>query len=569
MTGTTNRYLFNAVHDLGTSRRGSVSILTAATLAVLLAFAAIAVDVSHLFYQRRIQQGANDLAVIAAASNLANSRSAAEANIRVNGLDAASLSRLELGVYTPTLVTAPENRFVVTTTGTQNAARVTMTRSVPSILATVFSVLGDRSNSFSSAAITTSATAALTGFTTFSIGSRLVSLDGGIANAVLGAMLGSSLSLTAMDYQAMAQTNVDLFRFSNALATRASLTGITYDQLAHSNVNVGNILAATADAVVAGSDSTTAIAALTQIATAQSYVTLAAISPMINFGPYASMSVGSQAPITATMSALDIVSAIAQLANGTHQVQTALAVNLPGVLAANLSLTMGERPVGSALVQLGGPGASAHTAQTRMLLTLQIGVPGQAFTINLPLYVEIAQGTARFAALNCAPWSMQNASVTLGVTPGVVTGWIGDVTSAMMTDYTTSPNPSATTLVNIANLATVTGRATASISNMAETSVAFTYADVQNKTKKTTATTDYTASLLASLIGNLQLSVNALGLGLGLPNNLTSTISQTLSGQATNIDQILSSLLAVLGLELGSADTWITGLSCGNAVLVY
>jgi uncharacterized membrane protein len=87
-------------------------------------------------------------------------------------------------------------------------------------------------------------------------------------------------------------------------------------------------------------------------------------------------------------------------------------------------------------------------------------------------------------------------------------------------------------------------------------------------TIKTTSTTDYVASLLSSLIGGLQLKVNVLGLGLGLPSSLDTTVAQTIATAATPIDRVLSSTLSSLGVGLGQADTWVSGVSCGNAVLV-
>ena len=66
---------------------------------------------------------------------------------------------------------------------------------------------------------------------TFAIGSRLVSLNGGLLNAILGRMLGTTLSLSAMDYQALIDAHIDAFDFLNALATRLDLTGVTYDSV--------------------------------------------------------------------------------------------------------------------------------------------------------------------------------------------------------------------------------------------------------------------------------------------------------------------------------------------------
>lgn len=55
-------------------------------------------------------------------------------------------------------------------------------------------------------------------------------------NAVLGRLLGANLSLSVMDYNALASANIDLFQFSNALATRVGLKAVTYGDLVAGNL---------------------------------------------------------------------------------------------------------------------------------------------------------------------------------------------------------------------------------------------------------------------------------------------------------------------------------------------
>ena len=62
-------------------------------------------------------------------------------------------------------------------------------------------------------------------------------------------------------------------------------------------------------------------------------------------------------------------------------------------------------------------------------------------------------------------------------------------------------------------------------------------------------------------------SVEALGLGLGLPG-LDGLVSGVIAHAATPLDQILNSVLSTLGIGLGQADSWVTGVRCGGAVLV-
>ena len=80
-----------------------------------------------------------------------------------------------------------------------------------------------------------SAIASTTQLATFAIGSRLASLNGGLLNSLLGGMLGTTLSLSVMDYNALLSAKIDAFDFLSALALRVNLTGVTCDSLLNTN----------------------------------------------------------------------------------------------------------------------------------------------------------------------------------------------------------------------------------------------------------------------------------------------------------------------------------------------
>jgi hypothetical protein len=94
--------------------------------------------------------------------------------------------------------------------------------------------------------------------------------------------------------------------------------------------------------------------------------------------------------------------------------------------------------VGTSWVTVGSTGASVHTAQTRVLLKIQLIGSGSVSVVNLPVYVEIAAGTATLNTVSCGYPSMSTSKVTLGVSPGLVDAWVGDVTPGMMTNFSTA-----------------------------------------------------------------------------------------------------------------------------------
>jgi uncharacterized membrane protein len=345
------------------------------------------------------------------------------------------------------------------------------------------------------------------------------------------------------------------------------MTGATYDSILSGNVRVADIIAAALTTQKVANGASTATIALSTISQAVSSLSTK-IRPgsLIDVGPYANLVNGQKSKIGVSVSVFDLISAIAQVANGTHQIATSVNLGLPGIAGASLTATIGERPVGSGWIALGTKGASVHTAQTRILLYVQVAGSGGVPAVNLPLYVEIASGTATLDAVKCGHPNVASSEVTLGVTPGIVDAWIGNVTVADMNNFTTKPNPPAATLVNLGSV-TVAGKAHVGMGNTTPVSARFSYADIQSLTKKTVTTTNFTSSLTSSLLGDLSLTVNVGPLGLPVPG-IGSTVSGILSGATSSVDQLLASVLATLGVGIGQADVWVNGIRCDGAVLV-
>ncbi|MGC8020635.1 hypothetical protein ACP3WW_23255, partial [Salmonella enterica] len=83
-------------------------------------------------------------------------------------------------------------------------------------------------------------------------------------------------------------------------------------------------------------------------------------------------------------------------------------------------------------------------------------------------------------------------------------------------NYSAPVAPMAVALVDTP-LLSVLGRAHVQITNMSATPVTFNMTDINNQTKKTVGTTNFTQSLLSGLFNSLQLDISLLGgLNLGL-----------------------------------------------------
>ncbi|HEY0234258.1 MAG TPA: TadG family pilus assembly protein [Afipia sp.] len=548
-------YCLVLLRSFAADERGNIALMAALFLMLICACAALGVDVGSIFADKRKTQSAADLAAIVAASDLSHASRAAAATVAKNNLPPDSLVAVEPGVYKADASLMPQQRFTAAA-APANAVRVTMRSKTPLFFGKVLT----GSTHFN---LDATAVASTTQLATFAIGSRLASLNGGLLNSLLSGLLGTSLSLSVMDYQSLFNAKVNLFDFMPALATRLNLTAVSYDTLLNTSVKVGDIVSALQMSVGSGPAALALASVATSLAGTSTKIKL---GNLINTGPYNDLTVGQQPKVGVNVAAFDLLSALAQLANGTNQISTGLNLGLPGIAAVTLKATIGERPVGSSWITVGAQGASVHTAQTRIFLNIQLVGTGSVSVVNLPVYVEVAAGTATLNAVSCGYPNLNTSSVTLGVSPGIIDAWIGAVTAADMTNFSTKPNPAAAKIVDL-GLIQVTARAHAEMANTAPTPVNFSYTEIQAQTKKTVNTTSFTSSLTSSLLGDLQLGIQLGPLGLPIPG-IGPLVTSIISGATGSIDTLLASVLQTLGVGLGQADVWVPGIRCDGAVLV-
>ena len=548
-----------AAKHLLNDKRGTTTIVFAASAVAMMAMAGLVCDVGNIFSAKRRLQGTTDLAAISAATDLLNANAAAYATAGDNAYQGGEVTNVELGVYTPNPAIPPASRFQPSASGSANAARVTMTHAQPIFFGQVFALAGGNAGPVqTNVPITTQALAVNQDVANFAIGSRVAAFNGGVINALLSATIGGNVSLSAADYTALASTNVDMFGVARALALQEGLVGGTYGQAFSGTVPVEKFLSAL---VTAAPNAATPLQQLQQQASLGSATI--DLSKMVNFGPYANLSLSDPEPnVTASASVLSLVQGSAQLGGASHLITlNNISANIPGIASVNGQMTIGEPAQGSTLVAVNATGSTVHTSQLRLLL--QVGLVGAppASVVTLPLYLEVGYGTAQLSSLSCNALDATSTTASLGVTPGLLNGWVGTVTTAQLTNYQTEPAPTPGTVVNVPGVLTVTGTANAQVTAPPAT-VPFSYTDIQNQVIKTSSTTDLLASLLTNLTQNTKLQVN----GVALPG-LQPAILGTLAVAVSPVDQLVNGLLQTLGAGVGQADTSINGARCGAAIL--
>ena len=552
-------------------RSGNVATMTALVAPLSIVLGAVAIDSASLYYERREAQALTDLAAITAAAHIDRAEDAVAATLKDNGLrwlrltgrNGASEFKLSgaaepvsvavtPGRYEPLPSAAVADRFIADVEPF-NAVKVTLSKTGTRYFA---------QSLIAAPTITTSAVASGSAQAAFSIGSRLLELDGGLINAILGGLTGSQISLSAMDYKALATADVDAFGFVEALASELKLTAATYSDVLDAQATVGQIASALAKA---GGQTPAATAAARLFARdTASAKTKIDVGKLIDLGSAAGLPVG-QPPsgLGATVGAFDILGAGAALSNGTNQVKVDLGASIPGLLSATVDIAIGEPPQSSPWFTVGETGDVVRTAQTRLKLVVEVGGPGGLIgtSVKLPLYVELAYAEGKLTDINCSG----NQQVKVAARPGIAELRIAEVGS--LTDFGRDPAFSPATIVK-APLLTVTGSARVEMANITPTTPTFSRSDIDKGVTKSVSTKDFTQSLTKSLIEDLHLNVQIGGIGLALPSTITQTVSGLLSAATPSVDALLAGLLESLGVKLGAADIRVTGLSCGRATLV-
>lgn len=526
--------------------RGAISIITALLVFVLLGVTAGAVDFGNVFLRSRQLQGMADLAAMAAASNLPRAEDAALATARANAWTAPLSAEVRTGIYRPQATLAIDNRFVPEQGPAINAVKVTLKSSADLFFASVF--LGR-----TSLPLARTATAARAEAASFSIGSRLLSLQGGAANAVLSALTGSSVNLQVADYNALASAQVDLFRYCDALKTRLDLKAASFNQTLSTSMTTSQALKGIAD-VLASDGRTSAAQAMRALAVAATGNQKIALGSLITLGPY-----GDQDYLSPNGGA-----------QGGHQVQFNLASGVPRLTKITATLAIGERPANSPWIAVTDKtDVIVRTAQARLYIDAQIlplgSVLSSIASLHVPIYVELASAQARLSSIQC---DRPDSVVTLSVAPSIGQAAIADIKTGKLSDFSSALALDDAALIDT-GLIQVTGKAGLPLGGQTWKEVGFSTADIAAGTAKTVKTTDLMATLFSGLAGSLdpKVKLSLLGLGLGL-GPVKAAVNHSLAAVASPLDAVVNSLTGILGLGLGEADVRVNAVRCNAVALV-
>ena len=543
------------VRDLRRDRSGSVVVLVALGATALMGAAAVGIDLGIVMQAKRKAQGAVDIAAMLAAAGGGQADALARRSLTDNGYAAATVT-VAPGSYAGEAKVAPADRFQAGARPA-NAVRVGLRTGVPVHFAQLLGLP-------KTVPIQVTGTAASAQFAAISIGSGVAALDGGIANALLGAMLGTKLSLSVLDYNALLTTQIDAFRFLDALAIGLNLQAANYTDLVAAKASVGQLAAALKVAAQGIAGAGAAVTALGKLTTALPNAgAVIPVAQVVDLGDSAALSParGAAGPMIGLM---DLVAGIAAGANGQNQIALDLGATVPGLLGTRLTLAIGERRQDSGYVQPGTASATVHTAQVRLLIEATLTAPLGLGTVTLPIYLEAAQASATLRNVAC-PWTAATRrQVTVDAQPGLATLAIANVPRSAIAVGAATPDLSRFANLIALPLLTVQGTARATMASPAPQTLTFSDDDIARQTTKTVSTTGLTRSLTGSLVQGLSLSIS----GLVVPPLLGPLLSTALMAVTPALDGVLDTTLRILGLRLGYADVTVDGTMCNQAVLV-
>ena len=538
--------------------RGYVTILTAGAMTMLMGATALGVDVGSVYVAKRQLQGVADAAALAAAANAADPMAGARAAISVNGTPDTSVASLVRGRYTRDPSIDVGARFVPDAAGgssTANASKVVVAQNVPLFF-------GRLITGRPTTRVTATAMAARTDMAAFSLGTRLAAVQGGLPNALLSGLAGTSLNLSVMDYTALAGADIDALAFASALRTTLDLDAATFGE----TLNTTTTLPKAVTALAAATSNQTAASALRAIALKLPPTSIQ-LSKLIDLGPLASQREVDPANVF-EFDGYAGLREILQLANGQRTIALGTGVSLPGLVSTQVSLASGQRTVQSPWLAVAkDKTVTVRTAQTRLYVDTQIGglaTLGLA-SLRLPIFVELASASASLDRITCSR-APSSGTVSIDVAPSVGNVTIADVATARLNDFTAPITAQRATLAH-ALLIDVSGYADVKLGGTTAQTVTFSADDIAQNRVRSVSTNDLSQGLASSLIRSIDLRVGVLGLGLNL-SAITAAVGSALSLAAPALDGLLDQVTGLLGVRVGQADVQVNGLRCGRAVLV-
>lgn len=560
-------------------QRGAIGVMAAITLLLALICLALVIDTGRLYYEQRKLQRVADMAALEAATQSgmcaasnSNPRGVALSSAAANGFVPASASDLvaTLGTVGFDDQYGTDSHRVFTPGGDlQDSVEVRVSRSVPSsLILNVASVFGDFP---ATTRLGARAVARRTAMAGISAGTTLASLDSSqslLLNNLLNALLHSNLSLDAAGYRGLANANVSLLGLADNLrAAGVNVAAGSVDSLLGTQATLAQLLGATVGAVdpsqVLGLDTTLLRSQLVKTGVQSATVTLGSILSVV-----APESVQNEA-LQGKVNALDLITALAMVANKQHAVVLDTGVNLGGLASARLNLWIIEPPQ----IAFGYPGKGSNgqwrtqvrTAALRANVSGTVELP-LVLRIDLGLALDVAQGTAALDSIACGGVG-KPVNVEVQALPGIARLQLGT--------YTNPQTGAALTPIKVtvlSGVADVEVAANAVVGGASPSTLKYKVTPPSGLPSEVEGASSQLSQSLVNALNTLGSTLVVTTKVAGLPVPLGWLVADVLKLLTPAISAlgtvILDPLLRLLGVSLGAIDVRLIDLQTGGAELL-
>lgn len=368
-------------------QRGAIGLMAAATLSLALVLMLLVVDTGRLYMEQRKLQRVVDSAALEAVSRGGNCQSglsaatyAGQSAVR-NGYVVDSNNTL--ATTCGSVQTAASGLRAFTVDATQSSAiKVVASRTVTTSFAGGVQALFSGSAVSLNTTLNASAVAAqpIPTVAQLNIRSTLASINtaqSNILNPLFSGLLGGNVNLTALGWDGLLNTDINLLSYLNQLAINLNVAAGNYTQLLNTQATVTQLIQAAATVVQLNGATATVITALGQLQVA------AINAAPVKLGDILQLQTGTTAAgLDANLQLLQLIQGVVQLANSKSAVAATLPISVLGLANVTVRVKVIEPPQFSAIGDparakanpLGADRIYVRTAQIRTMLSVDLPV---------------------------------------------------------------------------------------------------------------------------------------------------------------------------------------------------
>lgn len=518
-------------------QRGGVGALSVLISVLVLTGTAATIDAASVEFRARALQGLADTAAVSAAGNLATAETTVRRVLTLKS-SGARVQQVALGEYQARTDVAVADRFNPNGI-TPDAVRVVLQEDVPLFFGSVLGIGSVRVQK-SAVAIRPARDAAA-----FSIGSRLLTLDPPLANAILSQLIGREIQLTALSYDSMLSSSLDVDALLDDLGR--TLSADDRKDLLTRSLSTRKLVDAMAKATT-GQTSLALKSLSASIGTGQDRNLR--LGSLINVAPGVKGSVNAKVPVW------DLLNAALGEAAGPQTID--LNADVDGPVTARVRLAVGEREQKSPWLTVTRDGSTVvRTAQVRLHVDVTTANLAGLGRVHLPVYAEVASGKAALTSIDC-----RGDTFDVTARSGIASIALGEIESSRLADFSRDATLAPAAVLDT-SLLKVRAAARINVGDSGDTRLRFTRNDIDSLKAQTIGSKSILGTTLTSLVANAALDIQVLGLGIALPG-LPATLRDILAGIAAPLDAVLEEILKLVGAGIGEADVRAAGLQCGT-----